>query len=112
MSSYSNDWSFDFNVTSDPGFAASNLTVSSVTTTTTGASISGNTVSVSNSSASPVTQVTVRVTYTGLYNTEHTITAAITNITGSFNEEDADDTNEIKHAIYALPQAGVLAGVN
>lgn len=112
VSSYSNDWSFDFDVTSAPGFAASNLTVSSVTTNTTGASYSGGTVRVSNSSASPVTQVTVRVTYTGLYNTEHTITAAITNITGSFNEEDADDTNEIKHAIYALPQAGVLAGVN
>lgn len=111
-SSYSNDWSFDFDVTSAPGFAASNLTVSLVTTNTTGASYSGGTVRVSNSSVSPVTQVTVRVTYTGLYNTEHTITAAITNITGSFNEEDADDTNEIEHAIYALPQAGVLAGVN
>jgi hypothetical protein len=54
----------------------------------------------------------MKVVYNGRYINNHSIQATLTNITGSFNEVDADATNSITHTIYAIPQAGTLAGID
>jgi hypothetical protein len=109
---YDAAWSFDFTLNSNPVFAAADVDVTSISVTTPGVtytsidSYSG-TVEV----PAMVTSVTISVTYNGYYVNEHSITAALLNITGSHNEvdEDADDSNV--HVIYSMPQVTALAGV-
>lgn len=107
-SNYYANWEFEFDVASNLGFADPDLTYT-VSSVSTGASYSTGLVSVSNSQASPLTVVQVVVTYTGHYENEHTITAGVSNATGSFNESSTDVSEE--HIIHAMPQAGTLAGV-
>ena len=74
-------------------------------------------------------EVTITVGYVGIYATAHTITAmlvppATPGSFGSFSEVDADngvtidgggtegDINQARHVIYAMPQAGMLAGID
>jgi hypothetical protein len=114
-SSYGSNWSFDITL-SDPGFGA-DLDVTNVSDiVVTGGSYSGGIHSGTISVLDPVTVVTISVTYTGLYANEHTITATLSNITGSFNEVDADfltgTGNSTEHIIYSMPQVTVLAGVD
>jgi hypothetical protein len=123
-SGYTNNWEFDFEITSTPEFSSSDVEITAVTvsavilsavtlsdlsigeTTTTG------TVNVTNSAGSPVTSVIINVTYDGLYDQAHTINIALSDITGSFNEQDANATNSDTHTINALPQPGELVGVD
>ena len=108
---YYANWSFEFALVGAPVFTIPDLTytVSSVTTNASYDSGTG-VVSVNNSQASPLTTVLVVVTYTGVYENEHTITAGVNNPSGSFNET-ASDVSE-QHTIYAMPQTGTLAGVD
>ncbi|WP_429415894.1 hypothetical protein [Roseimarinus sediminis] len=88
-------------------------------------------VTISKSGEDPVGKsVTVTVTYSGLYETAHNITANLVVPTeegsfGSYSETDADDgivlsdagavegaINQAAHVIQAMPQPGVLAGVD
>lgn len=118
---YHGDWEFQFALTGDPVFdpastPVSDLEVLSITTPTTGAAATGTDyerlIQVTNTQATPVTQVVVRVVYNGVYQLAHNITATLSNITGSYAEQDTDGTNETTHTIYAMPQAGTLAGVD
>jgi len=110
-SNYYANWEFEFDVASNLGFTDPDLTYT-VSSVSTGASYNSSTglVSVSNSQASPLTVVQVVVTYTGHYENEHTITAGVNNATGSFYEQASDVSEE--NIIYAMPQAGELAGVD
>jgi hypothetical protein len=112
--SYGSDWSFDFTLSSVLALGDADLDVSSVTVV--GGTYTGSNYSGSVSVANPVDEVTINVVYNGLYVTAHTITATISNITGSFSEVDADIStgagNSTEHIIYGMPQATVLAGVD
>jgi hypothetical protein len=112
--SYGSDWSFDFTLGSVLALGDADLDVSSITVvggTYTGSNYTGS-VSVENSILNPVDEVTINVVYNGLYVTAHTITATLSNITGSFNEADDGTGNSTEHIIYSMPQATVLAGVD
>jgi hypothetical protein len=114
---YQGDWEFQFALTGDPVFdptstPVSDLEVQSITTTTAGANYNEGLIEVTNTELTPVTQVVVRVVYNGVYQLAHNITATLSNITGSYAEQDADGTNNTTHTIYAMPQAGTLAGVD
>ncbi|MDA3927600.1 MAG: hypothetical protein PF541_01485 [Prolixibacteraceae bacterium] len=119
--SYPYNWSFDFSIESSPNFDISDLDISAITVSTgtlsnlsivAGAATKTGTVNVSNSAASPNTEVILNITYNGLYIADHSITVTIDNIEGSFNESDADGTNSASHTIYRVPQPGTLAGVD
>ena len=110
---YSADWKFDINL-SCADFATT-LTVFDVSVTGgTATSLGANSwrVNVANSTATPVTSVSVRVIYRGLFASAHTIAAGLVNISGSFKEVDKDGTNSTDNIIYPIPQAGILAGVD
>lgn len=114
---YHGDWEFQFALTGSPDFdptssPVSDLEVQSIATTTAGANYNAGLIEVINTQATPVTQVVVRVVYNGVYQLAHDIKATLTNISGSYAEQDADGTNETTHTIYAMPQAGTLAGVD
>jgi hypothetical protein len=111
-STYVGNWKFDLGFTSAPGFNADLDLVSGGISLSSGGTLSGSTVTVVNTDALPLRKVTVTVQYTGFYSLAHNITATLTNITGSYAEQDADGTNETTHTIYAMPQAGTLAGVD
>lgn len=114
---YFNDWHFTFGVSGAPVFdpasiPVSDLEVESITIESAGLSENAGIYTVTNSQASPVIQAVIRVTYNGVYQNEHIITATLGGITGSYIESDADVTNNITHTIYAMPQPGALAGVD
>ena len=114
---YHGDWEFRFALTGSPDFdptstPVSDLEVQSIATPTAGANYNAGLIEVTNTQATPVTQVVVRVVYNGVYQLAHNITATLSSITGSYAEHDADGTNETTHTIYAMPQAGTLAGVD
>jgi hypothetical protein len=113
---YKADWSFDFTLASIPVFDAADVEVSSITASdgTYSGDTSTGTVTVANSEASPISQVTVTVTYSGIYSSLHTITATINDCTGSFNEVDADTSGDdiTTHIIYRMPQPLALEGVD
>ncbi len=62
--------------------------------------------------AAGTTSVDITVTFSGLYVNRHDITVALSNITGSFEEDDDGTGNSVVHTIYRLPQTGILAGVD
>jgi hypothetical protein len=108
--SYGADWSFDFTLISTPNFDAADFDVLGISFSVGTPTGTGYTRSVAVPSTD--TEVTITVTYNGYYENAHLVRAALTNITGSFNEDDADATNYIEHTIYSIPQAGELVGVN
>jgi hypothetical protein len=105
---YGSAWSFNFNLSSSPVFNVANVSVSGTTVTPITVSYDSGTGLVS--VPADVEEVTLTVTYNGIYETAHTITATLTNVTGSYNETDSD-TDAISHTIHALPQAGAIAGI-
>lgn len=113
---YYANWSCDLGVAANPVFAADEFTVQSIETGTTGATLTGTGnsrhIAVVNTKATPVKTVNITVTYLGLYANAHEITVALTNITGSYNEVDADNVNEVKHTIHSMPQPKALAGID
>lgn len=126
-SGYDNSWSFDFLVTCPE--LGGTLTLSSIAVSDADqATISnGGTVTVTRGATQVNTSVTLKVTYSGLYAANHTVTATLPDgsISGSFGETDANDgvvledvgvnegeINQARHIIYALPQPGALTGIN
>jgi hypothetical protein len=111
---YGSDWSFTFGLGSALPFGGTDLDVSSVTVT--GGTYTGTNYLGTVQVASPGQGVTISVVYNGLYFNSHTITATLTNITGSFNEADADiltgTGNSDVHIIHSMPQVTALAGVD
>lgn len=109
-SSYGSNWRFNFALTPTPAFANPDMEVHSVTPSPAGVTYNSGTGLVN--VPSTVQEVTLRVVYNGQYINNHSIQATLTNITGSFNEVDADAANTITHTIFAMPQAGTLAGID
>lgn len=112
---YVNNWSFVVTVTSDVGFAAGDvdvaaagIAVSAGASYAEGANKYTGTVSVTGGT----TEVTVSVTYTGIYVNEHDMTVTLTGITGSFGEDDADASDAATNTLYRMPQPLTLAGVD
>lgn len=101
---YAKAWSFVFTVS---GFNA-DLQVHAMTSSD--ASLAGAGTSRTVTVPAETHSVNVTVTYSGLYSSEHEITATASNATGVFNEKAADVSDT--HTIYAMPQAGTLAGVD
>jgi hypothetical protein len=110
---YDFTWQFDITVTCpDIGttLTLNNFAISTGTVTVLGANSRGVVVE---RGADPVaTQVVVSVTFQGLYAAEHEIVVSLSNITGNFNEVDADGTNSDEHIIFSMPQVTALAGVD
>lgn len=115
-SDYDANWYFTFSVASAATFDA-NWQLTAMNTGTvgatdlTGAGLTRN-FRVTNSIASPVISVLIEVTYSGFYDSAHTLTIILSNISGTYNEQDADETNSDQHLIYKMPQSSILAGVN
>jgi hypothetical protein len=108
---YSQAWSFNIALASNPDFLAGNLELTAITTTNpSGVSLSGSGASRAVSVDAGTTSVNIQVTYNGQYIDEHDITVTISSITGTFNEVAADKADA--HLIYAMPQTGTLAGVD
>ncbi len=109
-SSYGSSWRFNFALSPTPAFANPDMEVQSVTPSPAGVTYNNGTGLVT--VPSTVQEVTMKVVYNGQYINNHDLQAILTNITGSFNEIDADATNTITHIIHAMPQAGTLAGID
>lgn len=109
-SSYGSSWRFNFALSPTPAFANPDMEVQSVTPSPAGVTYNNGTGLVT--VPSTVQEVTMKVVYNGQYINNHDLQAILTNITGSFNEIDADATNTITHTIHAMPQAGTLAGID
>jgi hypothetical protein len=131
--SYSSNWSFDFDVSIDETHNADEFSIDSITVV----DANGNSnytsatgkVDVTYNETTPTTSLIMRVYYSGYYPDNYIITAALNNITGAFDEVDenvtnttTDDTtvnydenndqNNTKHHINPLPQPMALEGVD
>ena len=109
---YLSGWSFSYAVSTNfaGGFDEGDVEVAAVNVTG-GTHTSGSATTGSVTVAGGTTEVTVSVTYRGFYLNEHTLKVALSSITGSFKETDADAVNETTNILNPMPQPGVLAGV-
>jgi hypothetical protein len=123
---YDATWEFDFGLTGPDWATVTDIQIVGIAVSGgTPATISNNgTITVTKVDGTPVNKaVTITVTYNGRYAAAHTITATLSNVTGSFIEIDKDNAvtldgggvegeiNQARHAIYRMPQTGALAGV-
>lgn len=135
-SSYSSDWSFDFEVSIDESPTPAEFKIDSIkvvdangNSTYTSATPATGKVDVTYNEATPTTSLIMRVYYSGYYPDNYTITAALSSISGAFGEIDEnvsnsttdDDTedydennnqNNTIHHINPLPQPMALEGVD
>lgn len=112
---YDAGWSFDISVVTAfaGGFTAADVELTAGAIVVTG----GTYTAADNYHGSVVvaagtTSVDITVTFSGLYVNRHDITVALSNITGSFDEDDDGTGNSVVHTIYRMPQTGILAGVD